>query len=746
MARGRTTHLLEALVALVVFSPVATAVECRVESVGGTPTLVIDGRPHSGICYSSYDTSQANFGRRAKEFSQAGCNLFNFVVEISGYGFARPMWVGKDQWDFSDLDDRAHGVLDASPNAFLLPRIYVGAPQWWLEENPDERMVLDNGATSFGEKLFALPRAGNYASLASQKWRGDMRRALEAVLDHVEHSDYADRVVGYQLSGQKTEEWYHWSMNCERLGDYSVHMERAFRRWLRDKYHSDDRLQAAWRRPGVTLDTAPIPSRSERIGDRSKTFRDPVRERHVIDFHAFWSEIMADTIDFFARAVKEKTGGAKVVGAFYGYTFEFAELGEDAGHLALGKLLRSPNVDFLMAPSSYFDRNLPGKPYFRAPTASFAVHGKMFWNDFDQVSFKYFDKLEDNPNLATWEWQMGLTRTPEEFVWMNRREIGMTLACGVQTAHFDIHGGYYEHPRIMDAVERLGKIRREALAQQQRGSIAEILLLVDEDSQHYVRFRNPPETPGKFLSALLSAQVAQMGFVAPYDTALFEDLASLDLDRYKLVLVLNAFMLNEDDRQQIRQRLACGGRTIVWLYAPGYFNEHGGDPSNVGRLIGIQVVPDEGPIGAARAISADKLGGPFQPQPMLDADPFVVVDPDAEILATQEDDPTKAVIARRRLGDWTSIYSAAAPLSAAFLKHLAAEAGVHIYDENPAHLLFANRHYLTVAADAAGGEALIRLPRAATVTDLFSGAVLCSEADEFSLDLKPKEVRMVFVR
>ena len=121
-----------------------------------------------------------------------------------------------------------------------------------------------------------------------------------------------------------------------------------------------------------------------------------------------------------------------------------------------------------MAPPSYFDRNLPGKPFFRDPLQSLALHGKMFWNDFDQVSFKYFEKLAANPNLKTWEYQMGLTRTPEEFVWMNRREVGMSLACGVQTAHSDIHGGYYEDPVIMDGVKRLGDTARNPCPQTER--------------------------------------------------------------------------------------------------------------------------------------------------------------------------------------------------------------------------------------------------------------------------------------
>ena len=32
-----------------------------------------------------------------------------------------------------------------------------------------------------------------------------------------------------------------------------------------------------------------------------------------------------------------------------------------------------------MAPSSYYNRNLPGTPYFRAPVASLNLHGKVFW-------------------------------------------------------------------------------------------------------------------------------------------------------------------------------------------------------------------------------------------------------------------------------------------------------------------------------------------------------------------------------
>ncbi|MCU0960780.1 MAG: beta-galactosidase [Pirellulaceae bacterium] len=727
---------------LCVLASCVQAADCRIGLVGGVPTLVIDGQPHSGFCYSTYDTSPANLSRRVTQFAAAGCQIFNFVVEISGYGFSPPLWVREDHWDFAPLDDRAHCILAAAPDSWLLPRIYVDAPVWWCEKYPDELMVLDNGSTSFGEKLFALPRAGNYASLASPRWRSDMQHALRVVIEHVQQSDYADRVIGYQISGQKTEEWYHWSMNCERLGDYSRPMREAFRRWLADKYGTDRALQDAWHRAGVALGTADIPGRDERIGDRTRIFRDPLREQHVIDFHTFWSDIMADSIDLMAGTVKDATGGTKVVGAFYAYTFEFADLAEDAGHLALDRLLRSPHVDFLMAPSSYFDRNLPGKPFFRLPITSLALHGKLFWNDFDQVSFKYFEKLKADPALKTWEWQMGLTETPEQFAWMNRREIGMTVAQGVQTAHFDIHGGYYEDPVILDTVREVGQVRTEALGTSDRGSAAEILVLVDERSQHYVRFRNPPERPGTFLRNLLSAQVAELGFVAPYDTALLSDLERIDASRYRLVLVLNAFMLDAAQRGLLGERLLKDDRSVIWFYAPGYFSQHEQGLDHVTRLTGIRIVPDAAAHDPGVAIAWqgpwEGISHPLQPLP---ADPLVVSDDRATVLAALAQAPHKGIVARRTMEGWTSIYSATAPLPAALLKRVARDAGVHIYDDDPSHLLFANRHFLTVAAPNVEGSATIRLPAACRVVDLATRESVGENIREFTTPLRAKEVR-----
>ena len=83
-----------------------------------------------------------------------------------------------------------------------------------------------------------------------------MQFALRTIIQHIEQSDYGDRIIGYQLSGQKTEEWYHWSMNCAALGDYSTHMQQAFRNWLQDRYGDSRQLSKAWQRADLTINEA----------------------------------------------------------------------------------------------------------------------------------------------------------------------------------------------------------------------------------------------------------------------------------------------------------------------------------------------------------------------------------------------------------------------------------------------------------------------------------------------------------
>ena len=723
----------------------------KVEQVNGAPSFTFDGQPHNGLSYMSYTGSAAMgpdakplLAQYVKSLAGADCDLFTFVTDLGClYGYSTTVWPEKDKWDFSQTDANAHMILqNAGPNAKLVIQLYIDAPKWWAEAHPDDLLALSNGTKDFGEKLFALPRQDLLPSMASPAWRNDMKMVVEKFIDHVQQSDYADRIVGYQVCGQKTEEWYHWSMNCDELGDYSPAMTAAWRAWLRDKYKTDGALRAAWGATDAAIASAVIPDKAARYGDRAATFRDPVREMPVIDFHRFWSDVMVDTIAYFAKVVKDKTRHTKVVGAFYAYTFEFAELAEDAGHLSLERLLHCPDLDFIMSPSSYHERKLGGgQSLFRMPVLSVNRHGKMLWNDFDAASFKFYEK--DQKQFAPWLWQMAVTDTPEKFVYMMRRELGNALENGVNMAYFDLHGGYYEDPVILEGVRKSRELRNTALSRD-RSSSAQVLVVVDEDSMHFMGFRNP------ILRNFLIAQLAELPFVAPFDSVLLSDLADLPMDRYRMVVFLNTFRLDDAQRKTIADRLQNNGRSVVWLYAPGCFRgDHvAANADGVSEMTGMRVVPAERPSTPAAAVFDIKALAQAEPvvpdRPLLDGDQFIVDDPEAVALAKRSD-TGKPVVAMKNLAEWTSFYAATAPLPRTFLRAVAAHAGVHLHHGNPQDAVYANRSWLTLVPGPQEGPRALTLPFKAGVRDAFTGETLCENADRFTTNFKPSESRIFSV-
>ena len=720
------------------------AVNGKVSVHNGAPVFFFDGRPHTGLSYMTYVGSGSLgldgvplLARYTRGMADAGCGLFTFVVDLGGlYGYTQTVWPEPERWDFSMVDASARMVLDAAPpDAKLIIQLYIDTPEWWNNSHPGEMLQLSNGTPDFGEKLFALPRKDNLPCMVSPAWREAAGGAVQKLIEHVDASDYGARVAGYQVSGQKTQEWYHWSMNCQELGDYNPAMEAAFRHWLAERYHTDAALRAAWHSESATPGTAQIPPKEARYGNQKATFRDPPREQAVIDFHRFWSDVMADTIIYFADIVKKRTGGNKVVGGFYAYTFEFAELVEDAGHLALGRLLASPALDFIMMPSSYHRRNLNGgQSVFRTPVLSLVTHGKMLWNDFDAASFKFYEK--DQKALAPWADSLGVTRTPDEFVWMFRRELGNALAYGGNMVYFDLHGGYYDDPAILRGVAECGKVREDALARD-RASSAQILAVVDEDSQHFLTFRNPVSRK------LLIEQVAELPFTAPFDTVLLSDLGGIPLERYRLVLMLNAFRLDGEQRRVVDEKLKRDNRMVVWLYAPGLFRGDGTamDPAGIAEASGIVATPSPRPEGAPAAVLAPAFSGGMDSLsiPLLQAEQFVVADSGAECVASNGG---QTVIGLKEFPGWTSVLAGAAPLPRQTLRELARRAGVHLYHENPDDSVYANGSYLTVAASTGAGRRTLYLPFDAAVHDAITGEVLCENSRQFTAEFKSMEVRI----
>lgn len=703
----------------------------HVAPVAGVPTFFLDGAPFLTPAFETYVPKEHYF----KAFAGAGSRvmMFNANAVACDYGHSANVHPAPGEWDYTQLDERAAAALKADAGALLLPRVNLGTPRWWLDAHPEALEVLHDGAVKYFEpnRNPTQPKDRPFPALTSPAWRTLLEDGLRRLVAHVQASPYADRIFGYEITGLDTEEWYHWSAGSDQLAGYSAHTAAAFQAWLRGRYPDDAALQAAWGRPEVSLSTATVPTHAARTFTPGP-LRDPVAQRDVIDFYRFYNELVPDTIDHFARVLKEAAGPGKPVGAFYGYMYEF-QGDPEYGHNALARFASRPHLDFMAVTASYFNR-APGMggDYLRSPLRSLWKGGKLWYHDNDTVSvlgraMHGLDAPGGNPAMAGQLALLGMADSIEGSRWMYRRGAGFALCNGLFNAFFDLHGGYFDHPELMQEIASLNAIFSRA-ADKPLGPIAEVLVVADEPSCEHFPFRSPA-----LAECLLPPQHRLVQLGAPVDHVLLGDLPGLDLARYRLVIVLNAVRVPE----AARAALAASPAMVLWCYAPGYAGENGGGPAAMHAITGLPVrlaSPAPGP----RALRLEGALGEATAWPSAEIQThcgqFDLGDGEMTVLDRYADDghPAIALAPGGR-----TLYSATPNLPTPAYRALARYAGVHLYTGRE-DTFYANASYLTLHANGDGPRTL-QFPVAVDLLDPASGAPLAKNVRQHEVDLRHGE-------
>lgn len=693
----------------------------------GVPTLFLDGKPNVGRAYYAGRVRE----KAVRQFGEAGVNFVSFIFSGTDTGRgARLAWTGPGTFDFSGFDEAVKTVLRANPRALIFPRLVLFAPKWWMEQNPGELMVYWDGTTLKpirGNRVTTLP------AWASKKWREDTAQYLRKLIEHVARQPYGRQVVGYHLASGGTEEWYYWpnykwfffEVNQDLL-DYSRPQTEAFRDYLRRKYGTSDALRQAWHKPEVSFDTAAIASKAEKMRPDWGIFFDPAKSQHVIDTFDLESEVVADTIAYLAKAVKDASGGKAMTGAFYGYVTG----SPDKAYYSTRKLLECPYIDFLCAPSDY-DFREPGAGFstYRTLARSVQLHGKLWWDEND-----YYTYL--TPSSF---WVEGWTgpRDYQTTEATQLRQLSNQIAHGSAAWWYD--WGSFDSPEAMKLIGRVNAIAERSL-HTERGSVAQIAAVVDEKSLHTI------ELGWSLYRPLIQEQRMPFGRIgAPVDWILMDDLDAAPA--YKMYVFLNAFRVTEQHKAAIQRLRQRGAKAIVWVYAPGIVGKAlDGADSEAVTGIKLKLLLDKSPLNVEIAAAGQKLlpgvaqGWKYGTANKL-GPVMVSQDPTATTLGSLYGFGEPGLVVKPQ-GGVETYFSSAPMLPDWLLRSIARKAGVHIYNAQD-DALYVNRSFVGIHTPKAGRR-ILRFPEPVDLFDVYAGKQVARRAREVVLDLPARRSALYF--
>ena len=651
--------------------------KARIGNLNGTPTLFVDGSPHSGFAYMSFNLQE----KYVRQFADRGVDLFMLSV-TPDYDYMRIStdgWTTPDNHCYADFDARMQMILRACPHASVFPRLYLCSPPWWDQEHPDELMQGVDGVYDPVPNFGFLPRDVNEQSLgfakmtvpsfSSNAWLEFSGNALKEFLQYAEGT-YGDSIVGYLICSGGTQEWYYWGAFEDVFPDLSRPHQEAFRSWLADR--------------GIGHAMAdPIPPLSVRKGSELGLFRDPTSQngRMAIEYWKFHAWAIEDAMSRFCRVAREAVGPDRILGVFYGYFVDLQRqenCWHNSGHLAFRRMSLDPTIDFVTSPTSYKDRKMGGFSIFNSLTESLAHHGKLWWDENDILT----------PLAA--ECKSDLFYMPKSGVesrHLQRREFANALCHGSPMWWFDMFGGWYEDEETMTDIARMTDIAKRSL-QFDRGGDADVAVVLDDESICYTECTNRLTVP------LVTDQLMELGHTgAPFSMVHVDDVAGIR--QHTVYLFVNVFHVNDRRLGEILSRIRNPGVTSIFVYAQGI----AGDSlsvENTERLTGLKLALDTTgqTIQVRTAGSQGATSGTYGPPAALS--PLVYsIDEEAEVLGTVAGS-SRAGLVRKRIGGACSVFSSAPCMPADLLRDLFAKAGCRIYAQG-GEVVYANKSFLSVS-------------------------------------------------
>ena len=295
-----------------------------------------------------------------KKFNEADIKTVCFIsgntVNALGEPYCKypPVWVWYNKYEFENIDRQINDLLSASPDAEFICKIDINTPIWWTRWTK-----WSNKTQSSYDSYYNLGQLANW-----DKWREDTSNYLEAFLEHTQKK-YKNRIKAYILGCGAAGEWVDRSN-----GEESPFRYEAYKKWLKVNGFEEAR---------------DIPGHSVRMQCSHELLRDPGKDSVAVNYWKFTAWQVADTIEYFLKKARNIVKDNAELGIFYGYAMELsgARLLHE-GHLEYEKLCQCEDLDFLVAPATYSDRQMGGGSGFMCTLETLKRYGKRWLQECDQ--------------------------------------------------------------------------------------------------------------------------------------------------------------------------------------------------------------------------------------------------------------------------------------------------------------------------------------------------------------------------
>lgn len=713
----------------------------EIRNHNGRPAIFIEDKPYPPMMATirTINDSEIVFDRDYfVNLGKSGIRIFFLICDT--------VWLKPNALELFDKEARA--LLEAIPDAYIMPRMGLHPNNEWIKAHPEEVVRYSDGSSPevhlFSES-YETDLPAHY-SLCSSKWREDAGKALAETWKMLMELPYADRIVGCFLAAGGTSEWYYMLPTYDddkkaALG-HSGAFKREFSKYLAEVYGTDKELQKHWKNTDATLENPPIPEYEKHYfagrvdtdaaipsmrmytnrpvpppvgnGTNLGAFADLDQNMDIYDFYRAWHLGSANSVLYFAEVIKKLTPD-RLVGAFYGSQgcINFLKSGSTSGTV---KVLNSEYVDFLAAPGVYENRLPGGFEGQREVQDSFTLHNKIYIVEQDTRTLgenRYFmDKygiydMTDSINVM-------------------KREFGRNICEDVQAWWFDqlLGGRRYKFPEIYELIGKQQKIAQEAYSLDRKKN-SEIAFIFDEESMGAISFQSTRD----LVELLRNYEIARIG--APVDQYYHNDMADPDMPSYKLYVFINTFVLSPEEREIIRRKLKKDGAVAVWLYAPGLiepYAEQKISTDHMEALTGMKFAMvnerfdgvfrfdgEEHPVseGIDRRVTYGKfdrnrtMALPPGPEARWDTylyPLFWADDPEAKHLGHFVTSGYPSVSVKECDG-FTSVFYGSKSIKCDVLRKLAEFAGCHIYCDAD-EVIYAGPNYITFHASSTGQKRL----------------------------------------